>query len=67
MGFEQCSAKVTPVAATELTTAKPIVKEHELVQTRGWNFYEFSVTENDYQVVVNVAAEEDSGCESHPA
>lgn len=62
LGFEQCSAKVTPIADAQLTTAKPYVKEHELVQTQGWNYYEFNVTEEDYQIVVNVAAEEDAGC-----
>ena len=36
------------------------------MQTQGWNYYEFNVTEEDYQIVVNVAAEEDSGCELHP-
>ena len=62
LGFEECSARVTPIADDELTTAKPFVKEHEMVETRGWSFYEFNVTDQDFQVVVNVAEEEDSQC-----
>ncbi len=63
LGFEECSATVTPIGDTELTIAKPFVKEHEVVETRGWSFYEFNVTDQDFQVVVNVAEEEDSACE----
>lgn len=55
---------VTPIGDTELTVAKPFVKEHEVVETRGWSFYEFNVTDQDFQVVVNVAEEEDSACET---
>ncbi|DBB04188.1 hypothetical protein WJX77_010421 [Trebouxia sp. C0004] len=62
LGFEECSATVTPIGDNELTIAKPFVKEHELVETRGWAFYEFNVTNQDFQVVVNVAEEEDSAC-----
>jgi len=64
LGFEECSATVTPIGDNELTIAKPFVKEHELVETRGWSFYEFNVTDQDFQVVVNVAEEEDSACET---
>jgi len=64
LGFEECSARVTPIGHDELTIAKPYLKEHELVDTRGWSFYEFNVTDQDFQVVVNVAEEEDSQCKA---
>ena len=57
---------MTSIANSELSTVKPYAKEHEVVQSQGWNFYEFNVSEQDYQVVVNVAAEADSACETLP-
>ena len=66
LGFRECTARVTPIADDELTVDKAYVKEREQVQTRGWVYYAFNVTDEDYQVVVNVAEEEGSQCKLHP-
>lgn len=50
------------IADDELTADRAYLKEHEQVQTNGWVYYAFNVTNEDYQVVVNVAEEEDSQC-----
>lgn len=62
LGFAECTARVTTIADDELTVNKPYLKEHEQVQTQGWVYYVFNVTDEDYQVVVNVAEEEGSQC-----
>lgn len=62
LGFEDCSAQVTILEDTDLTNKKPYVKEHEQIKSRGWSYYAFNVTDDDYQIVVNVAEEEDSTC-----
>lgn len=62
LGFAECTARVVPLADDELTTDKPYLNEHEEVQSRGWVYYVFNVTDDDYQVVVNVAEEEGSQC-----
>lgn len=62
LGFAECTARVTPIADDELTVVTAYVKEREQVQTRGWVYYAFNVTDEDYQVVVNVAEEEGSQC-----
>ena len=64
LGFEDCSAKITQVSDSELTQQNPYLKEHETVPAKGWAFYTFNVTQEDYQVVVNVAGEQDSPCEA---
>lgn len=50
------------LAEQDVTSKKAYVKEHEHIKTRGWAYYAFNVTDEDYQVVVNVAEEEDSAC-----
>ena len=55
---------MTSIADSELSASSAYAKEHELVQSQGWSFYGFNVSEQDYQVVVNVAAEADSPCET---
>ena len=62
LGFAECRARMVPLSDDELTIQKPYLQEHEEVQTRGWVFYGFNVTDEDYQVVVNVAEEEGSQC-----
>ena len=62
LGFAECSARVTTVADDDLSVEKAYLREHEQVQTRGWVYYAFNVTDQDYQVVVNVAEEEGSQC-----
>lgn len=62
LGFAECAARVTTLADDELSMHKPYLKEHEQVQSRGWVYYAFNVTDQDYQVVVNVAEEEGSQC-----
>ena len=62
LGFEDCSAQVTMLAEQDVTSKKAYVKEHEHIKTRGWAYYAFNVTDEDYQLVVNVAEEEDSAC-----
>lgn len=62
LGFAECTARVTPIADDELTVDKAYVKEREQVQTGGWVYYAFNMTDEDYQVVVNVAEEEGSQC-----
>jgi hypothetical protein len=52
------------VADSDLTLTKPFVKEHELLEVKGWSFYAFNVTHDDYQVVVNLAGEKDEACKS---
>lgn len=53
---------MTTLGDGDLTNLKPYVKEHEQIKSRGWAYYAFNVTDDDYQVVVNVAEEEDSKC-----
>ena len=48
---------------SDLSTTKTYVQEHQVVPAQAWSFYAFNVTEQDYQIVVNLAAEEDSQCE----
>ena len=48
---------------SDLSTTKSYVQEHQVVPAKAWSFYAFNVTEQDYQIVVNLAAEEDSQCE----
>lgn len=48
---------------SDLSTIKSYVQEHQVVPAKAWAFYAFNVTEQDYQIVVNLAAEEDSQCE----
>ena len=62
LGFAECTARITTIADDELTVDKAYLKEHEQVQTRGWVYYAFNMTDEDYQVVVNVAEEEGSQC-----
>ncbi|KAL3154641.1 hypothetical protein ABBQ32_014088 [Trebouxia sp. C0010 RCD-2024] len=62
LGFAECTARVVSIADDELTVDRAYLKEHEQVQTQGWAYYAFNVTHEDYQVVVNVAEEEDSQC-----
>ena len=62
LGFAECTARVVAIADDELTVDRAYLKEHEQVQAHGWVYYAFNVTDEDYQVVVNVAEEEDSQC-----
>lgn len=62
LGFEDCSARVEFLQDTALNNHKPFVQEHQQVASRGWAYYAFNVTDDDYQVVVNVAEEEYSKC-----
>lgn len=62
LGFDRCLARVVPIVDDELTVAKPYLKEHEEVQAHGWVYYAFNVTDEDFQVVINVAEEEGSQC-----
>jgi hypothetical protein len=62
LGFEDCSARVTEAAG--LTQAAPYVAAHEQLTPKDWAFYSFNVTADDYQVVVNVDAENDTQCAS---
>ena len=48
---------------SDLSTTEPYVQEHQVVPAKAWSFYAFNVTEQDYQIVVNLAAEADSQCE----
>lgn len=63
LGFEDCSASVVQIPDSDLSTIKSYVQEHQVVPAKAWAFYAFNVTEQDYQIVVNLAAEEDSQCE----
>ncbi len=64
LGFEDCSARTEAVSSSELSLTRPWMKEHEQLAPKAWSFYSFDVTPEDYQVVVNVAAELDASCES---
>jgi len=50
--------------AAGLTQAAPYVATHEQLTPKDWAFYSFNVTADDYQVVVNVDAENDTQCAS---
>ena len=63
LGFEDCSAKTETVSSSELSLTHPWSKQHEQLAPKAWSFYSFDVMPEDYQVVVNVAAELDSSCE----
>ena len=65
LGFEDCSAKVTDVTDSQFSSGSFFV-EHEEIAAKAWNFYAFNVSGEDYQVVVNVAGELESGdaCEA---
>jgi hypothetical protein len=63
LGFDDCSAKVTAIPDANLTIKKPFVVEHEELEVKGWSFYAFNVTADDYQVVVNLVGERDDNCE----
>lgn len=65
LGFEDCSAKTEAVSGSQLSLTQPWMKQHEQLAPKAWSFYSFDVTPEDYQVVVNVAAELDTSCE-HP-
>ena len=69
LGFEDCSAKTEAVTSTQLSLEQPWSKQHEVLGPKAWAFYSFDVTPDDYQIVVNVAAELDTTCEapSHAA
>lgn len=60
MGFEDCSARVEEAAG--LTQATPYVAEHVELTPKDWVFYSFNVTDEDYQVVINVDSENDTQC-----
>ncbi len=51
------------MSSKELSLTHPWMKEHEQLAPKAWSFYSFDVTPEDYQVVVNVAAELDASCE----
>lgn len=67
LGFEDCSAKVTDVSDQELNANTTYVKEHEKLGVKGWSFYGFNVSVDDYQVVVNLSGEKDDTCEDPPS
>ena len=52
------------MSGSELSLTHPWMKEHEQLAPKAWSFYSFDVAPEDYQVVVNVAAELDASCES---
>ena len=48
--------------AAGLTQATPYVAEHVELTPKDWVFYSFNVTDEDYQVVINVDSENDTQC-----
>lgn len=50
------------MSGSELSLTQPWIREHEQLAPKAWSFYSFDVTPEDYQVVVNVAAELDASC-----
>lgn len=69
LGFEDCSAKVEQLDNAHLSLSKPYIEQHEQLAPKAWAFYSFETKPDDYQVVINIAAEKDALCESpaHPA
>ncbi len=63
LGFEDCTARVTNVSDFDLLLGKAYAAQHQEVAPSAWNFYAFNVTDEDYQIVVNLAGEKDSPCE----
>ena len=63
LGFEDCSAKTVAVSSSELSLTQPWMKQHEQLAPKAWSFYSFDVVPEDYQIVINVAAELDTTCE----
>lgn len=62
LGFEDCSARV--IEADGLSQAAPYVAKHQSLTPKDWAFYSFNVTDDDYQVVVNVDSENNTECAS---
>ena len=62
LGFEDCSARV--IEADGLSQAAPYVAKHQSLTPKDWAFYSFNVTDEDYQVVVNVDSENNTECAS---
>ena len=60
LGFEDCSAKVVNVTDGQFAASHTFAAEHEEIAAKAWNFYAFNVSQEDYQVVINVAGESDS-------
>jgi hypothetical protein len=63
LGFEDCSAKTVAVSSSELSLTQPWMRQHEQLAPKAWSFYSFDVVPEDYQIVINVAAEVDNTCE----
>lgn len=68
IGFDDCSAKTEEVPDKEFAASGTFVTEHQDIEAQAWNFYKFNVTDEDYQVIVNVAGEtsEDDECGLKP-
>ena len=66
LGFEDCSAKVTAVQDSAFAASGYYVSEHAELGPKASDFYKFNVSDEDYQIVVNIAGEKngDSACES---
>ena len=60
LGFDECAAKVSDIQDNQFAQTHSFVAEHELVGVKAWNFYAFNISQQDYQVVVNVAGETDN-------
>ena len=63
LGFEDCSAKVVNITDGQFAASHTFAAEHEEIAAKAWNFYAFNVSQEDYQVVINVAGESDSADE----
>lgn len=67
LGFEDCSARMIPVKEDSFAASGSFVSEHVKIAPKSWDFYSFNVTDDDYQIVANIAGENDGevSCEPH--
>ena len=65
LGFDDCSAKAIDIPDRAFAGSGMIVFEHQEIEAKAWDYYRFNVTENDYQIIANIAGEdsEDDECE----
>lgn len=63
LGFEDCSAELRSIPDHPASVDTFFLGQHEQVGPKQWQFYAFNVTQEDYQVVVNMAGEVTAECE----
>lgn len=57
IGFEDCSARLTPIPDQQFQATHTFMAQHEPPEPAAWSFYSFNVSRDDYQIVINAAGE----------